>query len=70
MESLVVLITKLGYEPVLLPFMPNGKPQHVRGFLKEFAKTAKNAADFLNQLDALDLPMIGVDPSMVLCCRD
>lgn len=69
-ESLVVLITKLGYEPVLLPFMPNGKPQHVKGFLKEFAKTAKNAADFLNQLDALDLPMIGVDPSMVLCCRD
>ena len=69
-ESLVTLITKLGYEPVLLPFMPNGKPQHVKGFLKEFAKTAKNAADLLNQLDALDLQMIGVDPSMVLCYRD
>jgi FAD/FMN-containing dehydrogenase/Fe-S oxidoreductase len=69
-ESLVTLITKLGYEPVLLPFMPNGKPQHVKGFLKEFAKTAKNAADFLNQLDNLDLQMVGVDPSMVLCYRD
>ena len=69
-ESLVTLITKLGYEPVLLPFMPNGKPQHVKGFLKEFAKTAKDASDFLNQLDDLDLPMIGVDPSMVLCYRD
>jgi FAD/FMN-containing dehydrogenase/Fe-S oxidoreductase len=69
-ESLVTLITKLGYEPVLLPFMPNGKPQHVKGFLKEFAKTAKNAADLLNQLDTLDLQMVGVDPSMVLCYRD
>ena len=69
-ESLVTLITKLGYEAVLLPFMPNGKPQHVKGFLKEFAKTAKTAADFLNQLDELSLPLIGVDPSMVLCYRD
>ena len=69
-ESLVLLITKLGYEPVLLPFMPNGKPQHVKGFLKEFVKTAKTAADFLNQLEELALPMIGVDPSMVLCYRD
>ena len=69
-ESLVTLITKLGYEPVLLPFMPNGKPQYVKGFLKEFAKTAKNAADLLNQLDTLDLQMVGVDPSMVLCYRD
>jgi FAD/FMN-containing dehydrogenase/Fe-S oxidoreductase len=69
-ESLVTLITKLGYEPILLPFMPNGKPQHVKGFLKEFAKTASTAADFLNQLNDLDLPLIGVDPSMVLCYRD
>jgi Fe-S oxidoreductase len=69
-ESLVTLITKLGYEPVLLPFMPNGKPQHVKGFLKEFAKTAKTSADFLNQLDDLGLLLIGVDPSMVLCYRD
>ena len=69
-ESLVTLINKLGYESVLFPFMPNDKPQHVKVFLKEFAKTAKNVADFLNQLDALDLQMVGVDPSMVLCYRD
>lgn len=69
-ESLVVLIEKLGYEPVVLPFMPNGKPQHVKGFLSEFAQTAKSAADFLNQLHQLDIPLVGVDPSMVLCYRD
>ncbi|MEP1383067.1 MAG: FAD-binding and (Fe-S)-binding domain-containing protein [Paraglaciecola sp.] len=69
-ESLVKLISKLGYEPILLPFMPNGKPQHVKGFLKEFAKTAKDASDFLSQLSELNVPLVGVDPSMVLCYRD
>ena len=68
--DLVKLISKLGYEPLLLPFLPNGKPQHVKGFLSEFAATAKTAADFLNQLAALDIPLVGVDPSMVLCYRD
>lgn len=69
-ENLVKLVKKLGYDPVVLPFLPNGKPQHVKGFLKEFAETAKNAAELLNQLQRLDLTMIGVDPSMVLCYRD
>jgi FAD/FMN-containing dehydrogenase/Fe-S oxidoreductase len=69
-EDLVVLSRKLGINAVLLPFKPNGKPQHVKGFLEEFAKTAKSSADFLNQLHELNIPMVGVDPSMVLCYRD
>ncbi len=60
----------LGYKPVLLPFKPNGKPQHIKGFLDKFAKTAKNSADLLNQLHALNIPMLGMDPSLVLCYRD
>jgi FAD/FMN-containing dehydrogenase/Fe-S oxidoreductase len=69
-ESLVSLITKLGYEPLVLPFMPNGKPQHVKGFLQEFAHTARTAAELLNQIHELELPLLGIDPSMVLCYRD
>lgn len=34
----VRLIEKLGYQPVLLPFSPNGKAQHIKGFLAKFAK--------------------------------
>lgn len=64
------LLEKLGFTPVLLPFLPNGKPQHVKGFLREFAKTAQNAADFLNQLTALGAPMLGLDASLVLVYRD
>ncbi|WKE67230.1 FAD-binding and (Fe-S)-binding domain-containing protein [Gallaecimonas kandeliae] len=68
--DLVRLIEKLGFVPKLLPFKPNGKPEHVKGFLARFNKTAQAAADFLNPLHALGLPLVGVDPSLVLCYRD
>lgn len=69
-EDFCQLLVKLGKTPVLLPFKPNGKPQHVKGFLNEFAKTAKNSAAFLNQIAQLDIPMVGLDASLVMCYRD
>ncbi|WP_068546318.1 FAD-binding and (Fe-S)-binding domain-containing protein [Thalassotalea crassostreae] len=69
-EDLISLIRKLDKKPLLLPFTPNGKPQHVKGFLEKFAKTAKTASDLLNQLAMLNVPMVGVDASLVLCYRD
>lgn len=66
----VELTQKLGYRPVLLPFKPNGKAQHVKGFLTRFAKTAKNQADFLARMAKLGLPLVGVDPAIVLTYRD
>lgn len=41
------LAEKLGRRPVLLPFSPNGKAQHIKGFLNRFAKTAKKPLNFL-----------------------
>ncbi|SLM63619.1 predicted FAD-linked oxidoreductase [Dickeya aquatica] len=64
------LVEKLGLRPVLLPFSPNGKPQHIKGFLQRFAKTATKTAAFLNRVARLGLPMVGVDPALVLCYRD
>jgi len=69
-QSMMALIRKLGLEPILLPFKPNGKAQHVKGFLARFAKTAKSSSEFLNQLAKLNIPMLGMDASMVLCYRD
>jgi FAD/FMN-containing dehydrogenase/Fe-S oxidoreductase len=66
----LTLLEKLGFNPVLLPFLPNGKPQHVKGFLRDFAKTAATAAQFLNQLQQLAMPLIGLDASLVLVYRD
>ncbi|SUX85954.1 FAD-binding oxidase [Citrobacter koseri] len=64
------LVEKLGIQPVLLPFSPNGKAQHIKGFLNRFAKTAKKTAEFLNRVAQLRIPMVGVDPALVLCYRD
>ncbi|WP_419209577.1 FAD-binding and (Fe-S)-binding domain-containing protein [Photobacterium leiognathi subsp. mandapamensis] len=69
-KDFISLIEKLGKKPILVPFKPNGKAQHVKGFLRQFAKTARNTADFLNQLAVLNIPMVGVDPALVLCYRD
>ncbi|WP_440056380.1 D-2-hydroxyglutarate dehydrogenase YdiJ (plasmid) [Pseudoalteromonas sp. T1lg65] len=66
----IELIRKLGFHPQLLPFKPNGKPQHVKGFLKEFKSTAKTTANFLAKIAEYDRPMVGVDASLVLCFRD
>ncbi|MCC0089527.1 FAD-binding and (Fe-S)-binding domain-containing protein [Aeromonas veronii] len=69
-RDLVRLAGKLGFQPYLLPFKPNGKPLHIKGFLRAFARTAANSAQFLNKVAALGIPMVGVDPAMVLCYRD
>lgn len=66
----VRLVERLGFRPVVLPFSPNGKAQHIKGFLTRFAKTAQKSADFLNRVAALGMPMVGVDPALVLCYRD
>ncbi|GDX06541.1 FAD-binding and (Fe-S)-binding domain-containing protein [Buttiauxella sp. A111] len=66
----VRLVSKLGYNPVVLPFSPNGKAQHIKGFLQKFARTARKTSEFLNRIAKLGMPMVGVDPALVLCYRD
>lgn len=69
-RDFVELVQTLGMQPIVLPFKPNGKPQHVKGFLDKFAKTAQTSADFLNSVSQLGIPMVGMDASLVLCYRD
>lgn len=69
-EKFASFIKGMGKLPVLLPFSPNGKPQHVKGFLSRFEKTARKTATFLSEVAKLNIPMVGVDASLVLCYRD
>ncbi|OOR98332.1 hypothetical protein B0187_08655 [Haemophilus paracuniculus] len=66
----VQLCQKLGFKPIVLPFKPSGKAQHIKGFLHPFAKTAQHQADFLNRVAQLGVPLVGVDPALVLLYRD
>ncbi|BET80961.1 FAD/FMN-containing lactate dehydrogenase/glycolate oxidase [Edwardsiella anguillarum] len=69
-EALIRLCDRLGLRAQLLPFVPNGKAQHIKGFLRRFARTARSGAEFLNRVARLGIPLVGVDPAMVLCYRD
>ena len=69
-HDLISLVAKTGKIPVLLPLKPNGKALHIRGYLREFAGTAARSADFYNRVYRLGIPMVGVDPAIVLCYRD
>lgn len=66
----VRLVVKLGLNPVLLPFSANGKAQHIKGFMPRFTRTAQKTSAYLNRLADLQIPMVGVDPALVLCYRD
>jgi FAD/FMN-containing dehydrogenase/Fe-S oxidoreductase len=63
------LLKRLGFTPWLAPFKPNGKPQHVLGFLGGFERTARDNASMLRSLAATGVELVGVDPSMTLTYR-
>jgi FAD/FMN-containing dehydrogenase/Fe-S oxidoreductase len=64
------LLSYLGYSVYVAPFLPSGKPLHVKGFLAQFKAIAQKNALFLSQLERLNIPIIGIEPSIVLTYRD
>ncbi|MBP0048709.1 FAD-binding oxidoreductase [Marinobacterium sp. AK62] len=67
--DIVDLLSALGFYVLVAPFMPNGKPLHVHGFMKAFDKAARRNADMLQAIAEEGLPLVGIDPSMTLTYR-
>ena len=67
--DLLELLQRLGFQPWLAPFRPNGKPQHVLGLLDQFRSTAGLNASMLKQLADTGVSLVGLDPSMTLAYR-
>ncbi|WP_243658603.1 (Fe-S)-binding protein [Paraburkholderia sp. BL9I2N2] len=63
------LLDRLGFHPLLAPFLPGGKPLHVHGFLGRFHRTAEKNATMLKRLESTGIPLIGIDPAMTLIYR-
>ena len=63
------LLEKLGFSPRIAPFMPNGKPLHVHGYLKKFTQVANKNATVLNKIASNGVALVGIDPSMTLTYR-
>jgi Fe-S oxidoreductase len=68
--SLYDFLTGLGYTVYVAPYKVNGKPAHVKGFLKYFEKQALIATSLYNEIAECNIDMIGVDPAMTLVYRD
>lgn len=64
------LLRLLGYVVYVAPMRANGKPLHVKGFVTPFRKLAEKNVKYLEQLQKLAIPMIGIEPSIVLTYRD
>jgi FAD/FMN-containing dehydrogenase/Fe-S oxidoreductase len=68
--SLYDFLFDLGYMVYVVPFRINGKPAHVKGFIKYFKKQATKATNLYNQIASTGVDMIGIDPAMTLVYRD
>ncbi len=64
------LLTKLGYSVYVAPFFVNGKLWHLKGFLGKFETIAQKNISYLKKLAAVDIPLVGIEPSIVLTYRD
>ncbi|HEX5514624.1 MAG TPA: 4Fe-4S dicluster domain-containing protein, partial [Gammaproteobacteria bacterium] len=63
------LLKALGYDVHVLPYLPSGKAEHVRGFLTRFQRTGQRLLTTLRPLVQAEIPIIGIEPSIVLCLR-
>ncbi|WP_028115557.1 D-2-hydroxyglutarate dehydrogenase YdiJ [Ferrimonas senticii] len=66
----LALLSALGFEVRLVPYLRHGKPQHIKGFLDRFRHTAATTTEALNRLAQFGVAMVGVDPAMVLTYQD
>ncbi len=64
------LLKQLNYTVYVAPFSPNGKPLHVKGFLKQFRKVVEKNTNWLSYVARCGIPLVGIDPSVVLTYRD
>jgi len=64
------LLQLLGVQVYVMPFFQNGKAYHVKGFLKEFGEVVAANVKRLDAAAEVQIPMIGIDPAVVLTYRD
>lgn len=64
------LLRMLGYVVYIAPFQANGKPLHIKGFMQAFKNLAQKNTQTLSKLGSHEVPIIGIEPSIVLTYRD
>ncbi|WP_135075346.1 FAD-binding and (Fe-S)-binding domain-containing protein [Terasakiella sp. SH-1] len=63
------LLVGLGYQVFVAPYRPNGKPLHVKGFLKEFDQLAADNDGYYAKLAETEIDMVGIEAAVTLMFR-
>jgi FAD/FMN-containing dehydrogenase/Fe-S oxidoreductase len=64
------LLTELGYDVYVMPYRPNGKALHVKGFSAAFNRVVRDNSEHLRRVAATGIPLVGIDPAVTLTYRD
>jgi len=64
------VLEALGLRVVVLPWRPNGKGLHVKGFRGAFHRLAARNAEFLREVARLEIPIVGLEPAVTLTYRE
>ncbi|NVK19692.1 MAG: FAD-binding oxidoreductase [Methylocystaceae bacterium] len=63
------LLVALGYDVYVAPYRPNGKPLHVKGFLKEFDELARSNDAYYQEIATYGVDMVGIEAAVTLMLR-
>ncbi len=66
----ILLLEKLGYEVVIPEHEESGRTWLSKGFVREAKKIANKNIGLLSPLISAEEPLVGIEPSAILCFRD
>lgn len=69
-KKAVELLNLLGYEVVVPPHVESGRPAFSKGLLRDARKIAIKNIETLKSIITEETPLIGIEPSAILCLRE
>ncbi len=69
LANAVRLLERLGRRVIILPFLPLGKAEHVKGRLPQFLRRAEHAVSKLQEWAQWQLPIVSVEATQALLFR-
>jgi FAD/FMN-containing dehydrogenase/Fe-S oxidoreductase len=69
-KKLILLLRKLGYNPVIPDHKESGRAYMSKGMIKEAKNIALINVEILKDIISADTPLIGIEPSAILSFRD
>lgn len=69
-EDAIQIMIKLGFQPMVLPYVPLGKPKHIKGLRSRFSRLIMRSMAVFQQFSEYGIPIVGIDPEMVMVFRD